>query len=117
MKMKSRILAFIAIAALGFSTTSQAGVFYTANDLTKYCESEIAVENNICGGYLIAISDYHDALIDFGEITKQFCIPDSASGRQLRKVFAKYTNEYSEDLHYTASSIAHNAFRETFPCK
>ena len=113
--MKIRTMVFIALMAV--SGQSKAA-FYTGNELLTYCESELIGEENICVGYLIGIDDVIGVLEDWNLlIRREFCIPVNVIGKQLKLVFIKYLNVHPEKLHFSASSLAMNAFNESFPCK
>lgn len=45
-----------------------------------------------------------------------FCLPAGASTGVLGRIFKRYLVDNPEKLHYTAASLAVNAFSEAFPC-
>lgn len=46
-----------------------------------------------------------------------YCIPANASTGLLGRIFKQYLIDNPDKLHYTAASLAVNAFAEAFPCK
>ena len=84
--------------------------FVVGNDLLKYCESS---HQDACRAYVSGVSDASQGKTwDGGE----YCLPDKIIIGQAVKVVTKYLNDHPEKLHYSASSLVHDAFLEAFPC-
>tara|TARA_Y100000385_G_C12943849_1_gene572395 strand:- start:407 stop:700 length:294 start_codon:yes stop_codon:yes gene_type:complete len=90
--------------------------FYSGSELLERCESDSAAKSNVCVGYLAGIDDITGTYDGWGDMDKEFCIPNSVDTSQLKKVFIKGANEIPEQLHLSASSIVWNIFAEAFPC-
>lgn len=110
---------WISIVVLMFATVGHAGKveagYYTGSELLAACEAD-DITNVICTGYLAGINDITNTYDAWGEMDKQFCIPDSATLGQLKKVVIKGLNEMPENLHLNASGPVAIIFYKAFPC-
>ena len=134
MKMKLKILAFIAIVAIsgiGAAQSTKGARLYTGEIMLAHCagkqppnvpasdisESQAAAYKGICIGYLSGISDAHGTYAAWG-IPKYFCAPKGTINPEvLMEVFIEYVNEKPERLPMAAGSIAMNAFAKAYPCE
>ena len=110
---------WISIVVLMFATLCHAGKaeagYYTGSELLAACEAD-DITNVICTGYLAGIDDITNTYDAWGEMDKQFCIPEKATLGQLEKVAIKGLNEKPEKLHLDASGLVANIFYHAFPC-
>jgi hypothetical protein len=117
MKMKLRILAFIAIVAMSVISPANAR-YFPAKKLLSECETESTINRAICNGYLVGANDAHELHTGLDEGTKKsISIPAGASIERLRKVFVKFVNDNPKDSQQDAASVVITAFAGTFPCK
>ena len=111
---------WIAIVVLMFATVGHAGkaeaIYYTGSQLLEECESDSVAKQNVCVGYLAGIADITATYDGWGDMTKEFCVPDGATLGQLRKVVIKGLNEKPEELHLSAASLVFHDFNSAFPC-
>lgn len=90
--------------------------FFSGNDLLKFCESDNPAELSQCIGYIASAEDTHEALVDWGHLPPQMCVPPGPTLGQLQKVLLKYLKGRPENLHLAAGSMVLNALTEAFPC-
>lgn len=90
--------------------------FLSGNKLLEFCESDTPAEFGQCLGYIASASDTHATWVDWGDMTRQMCIPPHATGGQLYQVVLKFLKEHPETLHLAAGSLVLIALGEAFPC-
>ena len=113
--MKIRILMLVVM--LGIVGRVEA-IFHSAGTMLSKCESADVGDLNVCHGYLAGIADATNTWTDWGDMSKQVCMPPSGvRTSQLRKIYTKIANEHPEALHLSASGMAIKAFMVAFPCK
>ncbi len=106
------------------SSAASTAYYKIGEDLKISCEGTAAGEGNastaeylLCLGYLQAVVDTDATIAEWGEITRQACIPQGATSSQLRLVFLDWLNERPDYVRFSAASLALTAFAETWPCK
>ena len=78
--------------------------------LLEYCSGpESGFGHGVCGGYVTGVHDLQGKPL--------FCTPLDVTNGQLQLVVKKWLQEHPEKLHYTASGLVVEAFKEAFPCK
>jgi hypothetical protein len=107
-------IAVMIFATVGYPGKAEAG-YYNGSTLLEFCESD-GLEGLVCHGYLAGMSDITNTYNDWGDMNKEFCIPESATLGQLDKVVTKGFNEVPEELHLPASVLVAVIFIEAFPC-
>ena len=108
MKMKLRVLAFVAVMAMSAIGPARAAAIYDANEILFSCEQG----HLRCIYYLAGVQDVWNDLD-----SKKYCMPDGVKLAELKDVFIKYAKENPEKLNFAASSVTINAFNKAFPCK
>jgi len=98
--------------------------FYNSSELLELFEAylkEGTIENvtngNVCFGYVLGMSDMHDAFVKWGDMKPSWCTPEKITGKQLILVVTKHLQEHSERSHFAASTEAGNALIKAFPCE
>ena len=102
-------------ATVGHAGKAEAG-FLSGSVLLERCESDSVAAQNACFGYLSGISDITATYDAWGDMNKEFCIPDNVLTTQLQKVAIKGLNEMPEKLHADASGLIWIVFNKAFPC-
>ena len=83
------------------------------NDMKAYCHNNSKYWQGACEGFAMAVAAFAvRAPVD----SDRACIPLGVSGRQLGDIMVKYLDDYPEELHFTATSLATHAFAIAFPC-
>jgi Rap1a immunity proteins len=108
MKIKLRVLAFVAIVAMSVSSPAKAAAVYDGNEILFSCEQG----HLRCIYYLAGVQDVWNDLD-----SKKYCMPDGVKLTELKEVFVKYAKENPEKLYLAASSVTINAFNKAFPCE
>ena len=115
-------LLFLLLAASGSSVAATA-YFKVGGDLKDSCEATAAGEQNastaeylLCLGYLQAVVDTDATFSEWGDVSRQACIPQGVTSSRLRQVFLAWLQERSDHLHFSAASLALTAFSEAWPC-
>ncbi len=108
MKMKLRVLAFVAVMAMSAICPAKAAAVYDGNEILFSCEQG----HLRCIYYLAGIQDVWNDLD-----SKKYCMPDGVQLAELKEVFIKYAKENPEKLYLAASSVTINAFNKAFPCE
>jgi len=108
MKMKSRVLAFVAIMSMAVIGPAKTAAIYDANEILFSCEQG----HLRCIYYLAGVQDAWNNLD-----AKKYCMPDGVKLAELKEVFIKYARGNPEKLHLAASSVVTSAFNKAFPCK
>lgn len=90
--------------------------FFTGNKFLEFCESDNPVEWGQCMGYIASAHDTHEALVEWGDLPPQMCVPPGATVGQLQKVVLKRFKEHPETLHLQAGGLILSALMNAFPC-
>jgi len=98
--------------------------FKVGDDLKASCEASAAGEQNasmaeylLCLGYLQAVVDTDATFAEWGNVSRQACIPQGVTSSQLRQVFLDWLKQRPDNLRFSAASLALTAFSESWPCK
>ena len=117
------VLSCLLLVATGSSVASTA-YFKVGSDLKDSCEGTAAGEQNastaeylLCLGYLQAVVDTDATFSEWEDVSRQACIPQGVTSSQLRQAFLAWLKERSDQLHFSAASLALTAFSEAWPCK
>jgi hypothetical protein len=108
MKMKLRVLAFVAVMVMSGIGPTKAAAIYDATEILFSCEQG----HLRCIYYLAGVQDAWNDLD-----SKKFCMPDGVELAELKEIFIKYAKENPEKLYLAASSVTISAFNKAFPCK
>jgi len=105
--MRLRVLAVTVGLLLPVSVLSQeSGSLFSANDLYSMCDGQSVA----CAGYVAGMAD---AFVRDGTL----CLPPTnVTTRQLADVVMAYLRAHPEARGYSAASVGHVAFTQTFPC-
>jgi hypothetical protein len=105
--MRLRVLAVTIGLLLPVSVLSQeSGSLLSANDLYSMCDAQSVA----CAGYVAGMAD---AFVRDGTL----CLPPTnVTTRQLVDVVMSYLRAHPEARGYSAASVGHVAFTQTFPC-
>lgn len=110
--MKS-VHAIIAVGLLLMSQPAQsAGAFMSGNEMHDQCQKQ----SLIVLGFVMGVSDTHEAYSDFGNTPVAFCVPTTATGRQVVDVFCGYLRDTPQNRNQSAASLAVVAFSKAWPC-
>jgi len=111
--------AVLLVAALALVLVSAGASAQTApgwangNDMKAYCHSNSRYWQGACEGFAMAVA----TIVSRTPVSSyRACIPVGVTGRQLGDIMVKHLDDHPELLHYTATSIAAEAFAIAFPC-
>ena len=117
MKMKLRVLAFVAVMAMSAIGPAKA-TFLSGHELLSDCTSGVIFKEIRCEAYVMGIEDTIERLEAWEQLSKRkYCLPDTVPIKQLTGIFIEHANKYPENLKYSASSMVMNAFYVAFPCE
>ena len=123
-KLGAAAVLFSLLLALTGSSVAATAYFKVGSDLKDSCEGTAAGEENastaeylLCLGYLQAVADTDATMSEWGDVSRQACIPQGVTSSRLRQVFLAWLTERSDHLHFSAASLALTAFSEAWPCK
>ena len=118
------IVFLISMLMASASAAASTAYFKVGEDLKASCDGTAAGEENattaeylLCLGYLQAVVDTDATFTEWGEFTRQACIPQGVTSSQLRQVFLNWLNERPDYMRFSAASLALTAFSEAWPCK
>jgi Rap1a immunity proteins len=105
--MRLRVLAVTVGLLLPLPVLSQeSGTLLSGNDLYNMCDAQSVA----CAGYVAGMAD---AFVRDGTL----CLPPTnVTTRQLADVVMGYLRAHPEARGYSAASVGHVAFTQTFPC-
>ena len=112
-----RVVLLVAAVVLLSAAAADAqveGGWMNGNELKAFCQGETAFDRGVCSGFAVAVASFTvRAPVD----TYRACIPISQVTRgQLRDITVKYLHDHPEWLHFSATSLGSEAFKEAFPC-
>lgn len=91
-------------------------VFQNGGELNAKCTSRKAVEQGMCGGYIIGISDMFNKLQSMKMIKTVMCLPANATEIQIIDVTVKYLHDNPDSVGSDASAVVPAALIKAFPC-
>ncbi|GMQ77008.1 MAG: hypothetical protein BMS9Abin01_2314 [Gammaproteobacteria bacterium] len=117
-------LVFLVSMLTASASAAAATAYKVGDDLKASCEGTAAGEQNastaeylLCLGYLQAVADTDATMAEWGESSRQACIPQGVTSGQLRQVFLDWPNQPPDCLRCSAASLVLTAFSESWPCK
>jgi Rap1a immunity proteins len=103
---------FALVVALAWPAHS-ANVFESGNDLLTACLGD-GQQRMFCYGYIEAVAD---TMKYFRQVGVPECPPSYAIARQVRDVVVNSLIAHPADRHYTAVSLAIDAFKAAWGCE
>ena len=107
---KSAVAGLIAMVSFPQPGSSQ---FYSGNDILRFCTASNAVDQAVCGGYIVGVSD-GSVLLTGPTI---ICIPAGVTVKQLKDIVIAYLQRVPELRHLAAGGSVGTALFQAFPCK
>jgi len=101
---------------IGLAMTIGNLVFLNGGELNAKCASRNGVEQGICGGYIIGVSDAFNKLQSMKVIKSVICLPKSATQIQIIDATVKYMRENADTVGSDASVVVSSALIKAFPC-
>ena len=103
---------FLFLFFLSFNTN--AGNFYSGNDLKGKLNSSDLVQRTIAVGYIAGIADN----ISTAKVNGfKACFPENIELGQLRDVVKLFFDQHPELLHYAGKGLVARALEDAFPCR
>jgi hypothetical protein len=76
-------------------------------------------EDGACVGWIEGLIDINEIYRGLGALEKTsegFCTPPTATVAEAARAVARYFDEHSDALHFSARILAYMALRQAFPC-
>jgi hypothetical protein len=111
-----RMLLIVVALILGVSGTARAdgAAFMTGYALLQHCQSKVSIDEGICLGFIMGVSD----AMSRNEVDgNRSCRAISVTVGQTSSIVIAWIDKYPEKWHFSASFLAAKAMSEAFPCK
>lgn len=87
--------------------------FRTGNMLLEDCSSELYIDQGVCLGYVMAITDVLNSNNLYGFSA---CVPTKVIASQVADVVQQWLLQNPQERHYAGNSLVALALSEAFPC-
>lgn len=107
----------ILLAALLMSSIAAHAGFRTGNDVLAGCQSDRAIEQMYCVGYVDGVVGTLVIAAASYKVPRLVCVPDGVTTGQTVKVVERFLEAHPEELHKDARFLVYWALIDTWPCK
>jgi hypothetical protein len=105
-----------AISCSNVAAQSETLTFKDGNSLYRDCTSESSVLQAACGGYIIGVSDSHQAIFSALDASPSYCLRTGVNVTQLKDVVVQFLQRNPQLRDYSAPTVIIPALQEAFPC-
>jgi len=115
----STVIGYIVAFTLALIATSAQAVFYTGNDMAKFCGTSETAPSHYsdrarCSGYVIGVVDSMTRVEAYAD---DLCLPRGVTVGQLTNVVEKFMADHPAEMHRPGIEVVGFAMFDAFPCK